>query len=338
MTPPLRLGYKASAEQFGPRELLDFAVAAETGGFDSVFVSDHFQPWRFSDGHAPFAFAWLGAVGERTSHVLLGTSVVTPTFRYNPAIVAQAFGTLGSLFPDRMILGLGSGEHLNEGALGLRWPDIRERFGRLREAVELIRRLLTEDVVTFDGEYYHTRKARIYDRPVQPVPIYVGAGGPQVAKFAGRTADGLICTSGKGMELYSEQLLPSFTDGARESGRDPEELDRMIEVKVSFDTERKRALEDTKIWAALSLSAEQKAGIDDPREMERLARTVEEVAYKRWLVSDDPDEHIEQLRPYVELGFTHLVFHSPTEAQSRFIELYCAQVLPRIRERWGPKA
>jgi coenzyme F420-dependent glucose-6-phosphate dehydrogenase len=335
VTPPLRLGYKASAEQFGPRELLDFAVAAEANGFDSVFVSDHFQPWRFSDGHAPFAFAWLGAVGERTAHVLLGTSVATPTFRYHPAIVAQAFGTLGSFFPDRMILGLGSGEHLNEGALGIQWPDNRERFARLREAVELIRRLLTEDVVTFDGEYYHSRKAKIYDRPAEPLPIYVGAGGPQVAKFAGRAADGLICTSGKGIELYSEQLLPSFFDGARESGRDANELDRMIEVKVSFDTDRKRALEDTKIWASLSLPAEQKAGIDDPREMERLARTVEDVAYKRWLVSDDPDEHIEQLRPYVELGFTHLVFHSPTAAQARFIELYGAQVLPRIRDRWG---
>lgn len=335
MKPPVRLGYKASAEQFGPRELLDFAVAAEHHGFDSVFVSDHFQPWRFSDGHAPFALTWLGAAGERTSRVLLGTSVLTPTFRYHPAIVAQAFGTLGALFPGRMILGVGSGEHLNEGALGVQWPDVRERFARLREAVQLIRKLLTEDVVTFDGEYYHTRKARIYDRPREPIPIYVGAGGPQVAKFAGRAGDGLICTSGKGMELYSEQLLPSFSDGAKESGRNPDELDRMIEVKVSFDTDRKRALEDTKIWASLSLPAEQKAGIDDPREMERLARTVEDVAYKRWLVSDSADEHIEQLRPYLDLGFTHLVFHHPGDAQGRFIELYGSQVLPRIRERWG---
>ena len=336
MKPPLRLGYKASAEQFGPRELLDFAIAAEQNGFDSVFVSDHFQPWRFSDGHAPFALAWLGAAGERTSRVLLGTSVLTPTFRYHPAIVAQAFGTLGALFPGRIILGVGSGEHLNEGALGIQWPDNRERFARLREAVQLIRRLLAEeDETTFDGEYYHTRKAKIYDRPSETVPIYVGAGGPQVAKFAGRAGDGLICTSGKGMELYSEQLLPSFSDGARESGRDSDELDRMIEVKVSFDTDRKRALEDTKIWASLSLPAEQKSGIDDPREMERLAKTVEDVAYKRWLVSDDPDEHIEQLRPYLDLGFTHLVFHSPGDAQARFLELYGAQILPRIRQRWG---
>lgn len=331
----LRLGYKASAEQFGPRELLDFAVAAETNGFDSVFVSDHFQPWRHSDGHAPFAFAWLAAVGERTHRVALGTSVATPTFRYHPAVVAQAFGTLGSLHPGRMILGVGTGEHLNEGALGIVWPDNKERFARLREAVSLIRQLWTEQLVSFDGEYYHTRNATIYDRPEKPVPIYVGAGGPQVAKYAGRAADGLICTSGKGMELYSEQLLPSFENGAKESGRDPSELDRMIEVKVSYDMDRARAMEDTKIWAALALPAETKAGIDDPREMERLAHGVEDVAHKRWLVSSDPDEHIEQLRPYIDLGFNHLVFHAPGDGQARFLELYGSQILPRIRKEWG---
>jgi len=335
LPPTLRLGYKASAEQFGPRELLDFAIEAEATGFDSVFVSDHFQPWRHSDGHAPFAFAWLAAAGERTSRVALGTSVVTPTFRYHPAIVAQAFGTLGMLLPGRMILGVGTGEHLNEGALGVQWPDNRERFARLREAVKLIRLLWTEQSVTFDGDYFHTKNATIYDRPAESVPIYIGAGGPQVAKFAGRAGDGLICTSGKGMELYSEQLLPSFSDGAKESGRDAGELDRMIEVKVSYDTDRKRAMEDTKIWAALALPAEAKAGIDDPREMERLAKTVEDVAHRRWLVASDPDEHIEQLRPYLDLGFNHLVFHSPGDGQARFLELYGAQILPRIRKRWG---
>jgi coenzyme F420-dependent glucose-6-phosphate dehydrogenase len=331
----LRLGYKASAEQFGPRELLDFAIAAEENGFESVFVSDHFQPWRHSDGHAPFAIAWLAAAGERTQRVVLGTSVATPTFRYHPAIVAQAFGTLGTLFPKRVILGVGTGEHLNEGALGIQWPDNKERFARLREAVKMIRLLWTEQSVTFDGEYYHTRNATIYDRPDKSIPIYVGAGGPQVAKYAGRAGDGLICTSGKGMELYSEQLLPSFDDGAKESGRDPSKLDRMIEVKVSFDTDHTRAMEDTKIWAALSLPAEAKAGVDDPREMERLAKGVEDIAHRRWLVSSDPDEHIEQLRPYVELGFNHLVFHSPTDDQARFLKLYGSEILPRLRKRWN---
>ncbi|MBV9707138.1 MAG: glucose-6-phosphate dehydrogenase (coenzyme-F420) [Chloroflexi bacterium] len=333
---PLKLGYKASAEQFGPRQLLDFAVEAEGLGFDSVWISDHFQPWRHTNGHAPFAFSWLAAVGERTNRVLLGTSVLTPTFRYQPAVVAQAFGTLGVLNPGRMILGVGSGESLNEVAVtGMEWPPAKERLARLREAVALIRRLWTEELVTFDGDYYHTRNATIYDRPDQPIPIYISAGGPVAAKFAGRAGDGFICTSGKGDKLYRDQLLPAVEEGAKAAGRDPATLERTIEVKVSYDTNRERALRDTRIWAALALPAEDKVAIDDPREMERKAEAVADQAHRRWLVSNDPDEHVEQIRPYIELGFTHLVFHAPGGDQSRFLQLYAEEILPRLRQRWG---
>jgi len=332
----LKLGYKASAEQFAPRPLLNFAVEAEACGFDSVWVSDHFQPWRHTNGHAPFALAWLGAVGERTQRVILGTSVLTPTFRYQPAIVAQAFGTLACLNPGRMILGVGSGEALNELPVSdIEWPSAKERLARLREAVELIRQLWTRDFVTFQGEYYRTRNATIYDRPEQPVPIYISAGGPVAAKFAGRDGDGFICTSGKGDELYRDKLIPALEEGAKAAGRDPSTIERTIEIKVSFDTDRERAMRDTRIWAALALPAEDKAGIEDPREMERKAETVADQAYRRWLVSNDPDEHLEQIRPYIELGFTHLIFHAPGDDQSRFLQLYAKEILPRIRQRWG---
>jgi coenzyme F420-dependent glucose-6-phosphate dehydrogenase len=328
----LKLGYKASAEQFGPKELLEFTVAAEANGFDSAFISDHLQPWRHTDGHAPFSLSWLAAAGARTSRIQLGTSVLTPTFRYHPGVVAHAFGTLGVLYPDRMILGIGTGEHLNEGTLGVEWPPLKERFARMREAVRLIRKLWKEDLVTFDGEYYRTRNLTIYDKPEQPVPIYVSAGGPATAKYAGRGGDGFICTSGKGMELYSESLLPAVAEGEKAGGKAEGTVERMIEVKVSFDTDRDRAMEDTKIWAALALPAEDKAGIDDPREMERKSREVEDVAHRRWLVSNDVEEHIEQIRPYLELGFTHLVFHAPGDDQLRFLKLYGDRVLPRLRD------
>jgi len=178
-THPLRLGYKASAEQFGPRQLLDLTTEAEECGFDSVWISDHFQPWRHTNGHAPFALSWLGAAAERTKRVILGTSVLTPTFRYQPAVIAQAFGTLGTLYPNRIILGVGSGESLNEVAVtASAWPPAKERLARLREAVDLIRRLWSEELVTFDGQYYRTLKATIYDKPDQPVPLYISAGGP----------------------------------------------------------------------------------------------------------------------------------------------------------------
>ncbi len=198
----LRLGYKASAEQFGPRELLEYGVLAEELGFDSVMVSDHFQPWRHHGGHAPYSLAWLAALGERTEKITIGTSVATPTFRYHPAIVAQAMATIAVLNPGRTILGVGTGESLNEvPATGMEWPKFKERFGRLREAIELMRRLWTEERVTFEGEYYKTANATIYDRPDEPVPIYIAAAGPTASRLAGRVGDGFICTSGKAPEL-----------------------------------------------------------------------------------------------------------------------------------------
>jgi coenzyme F420-dependent glucose-6-phosphate dehydrogenase len=329
----LRLGYKASAEQFAPRRLLDFAILAEQAGFDSVAVSDHFQPWRHTDGHAPFAFAWLGALGERTSRVLMGTSVLTPTFRYHPSVVAQAMATLAALSPGRVMLGVGTGESLNEVApTGLQWPDFKERYARLREAITLMRQLWREDFVSFEGEYYRTHSATVYDRPPGGIPLYVAAGGPQVARYAGRVADGMICTSGKGAELYRDQLLPALVAGAVAAGRDPEAIDRMIEVKVSFDTDLDRAREDTRIWAALALPAEDKVGVEDPREMERRAAALPiERAASRWIVSNDPEEHVARIKPYVDLGFNHLVFHHPGDDQARFIELYERQVMPLLR-------
>jgi coenzyme F420-dependent glucose-6-phosphate dehydrogenase len=333
----LKLGYKASAEQFAPTPLLDFSVLAEEVGFDSVFISDHFQPWKHTDGHAPYSMAWLGALGARTSRVVMGTSVMTPTFRYHPSIVAQSFGTLGAMFPGRVILGIGTGESLNEvPATAMVWPEFKERFARLRESVTLIRRLWSEEKVTFEGQYYRTANATIYDRPEEPVPIYVAAAGALVAKYAGRQGDGFICTSGKAWDLYTETLLPNVIEGLKASGNPEREYDRLIEMKVSFDTDRQRALEDTKHWAALALSPEEKMSVEDPSEMERLADAlpVERTA-KRWIVSTDPDEHVEKIRPYVELGFRHLVFHAPGQDQARFLKLYGEYVLPKLRRQFA---
>lgn len=333
----LKLGYKASAEQFGPRELLEFAVIAEEVGFDSVMVSDHFQPWRHQGGHAPYSLAWLAALGERTSRIAIGTSVATPTFRYHPSIMAQAVGTIAVLNPGRVIFGIGTGESLNEvPATGMAWPKFKERFGRLKESVELMRLLWTEDRVTFEGEYYRTENATIYDKPTEAVPIYVAASGPTASRFAGRVADGFICTSGKAPELYSDTLLPNVQTGLEKSGRSMDDIEKTIEMKVSFDTDIGRAMQDTSYWAALALSPEEKMGVEDPMEMEKLADALPvERAASRWIVSDDPDEHIERIAPYVELGFTHLVFHAPGPDQDRFLRLYAKEILPRLRKQFA---
>jgi coenzyme F420-dependent glucose-6-phosphate dehydrogenase len=168
----VKIGYKASAEQFDPGRLAQFAVLAEQVGLDSVMISDHFQPWRLTGGHAPNSLAWLAFVAARTERVLLGTSVMTPTFRYNPAVVAQSFATLGCLAPGRVVLGVGTGEALNESAVGAldgEWPPFKERYARLREAIRLMRALWAGDRVDFDGDYYRTRDAAIYDRPSSPL-------------------------------------------------------------------------------------------------------------------------------------------------------------------------
>ena len=334
MTRALRLGYKASAEQFAPRDLVEFAVAAEGHGFESVTTSDHFQPWRHEGGHAPISLAWMTAVGERTSSVLIGTSVMTPTFRYNPAVVAQAFATMGVLYPGRIFLGVGTGEALNEIATGWRgeWPEFKERFARLRESVDLIRALWTEDRVSFEGEYYSTVDASIYDRPDTPIPIYIAAGGPMVARYAGRAGDGFICTSGKGAALYRDELMPAVEEGAAKAGKTLVDVDRMIEIKLSYDTDPEVALENTRFWAPLALSKEQKHDITDPVEMERAADAlpIEQIA-SRWIVGSDPDAVVAEIAQYVDWGLNHLVFHAPGQDQRRFMELFERDLAPRLR-------
>ncbi len=328
----IKIGYKASAEQFDPRTLLEFGVLAENLGFRSCFVSDHFQPWRHTDGHAPFAFSWMAALGERTRAMQLGTSVVTPTFRYHPSVVAHAIATLAVLYPDRLLLGVGTGESLNEvPSTGITWPGFKEREGRLREAVQLMRRLWTEERVTHHGPYYKTENATLYDRPPSPVPIYLGAAGPKAAFMAGELGDGFICTSGKAPALYADTLVPNVQAGRKQSGREGG-YDMMMEIKLSFDTDRQAALENTRPWAALSLSPEEKTGVEDPMEMERLADALPlERCASRWIVSTDADEVVERVRPYVDLGFRHLVFHAPGPDQGRFLRLFAEAVAPRLQ-------
>ena len=329
----IELGYKASAEQFGPRELLNFGVLAEEQGFDSVVISDHFHPWQHTGGHAPFSWAWLGALGERTAHVRIGTSVVAPTFRYHPAIIAQAMATLEVMYPGRTFFGIGSGEALNETpSVGADMPGAKERRMRLREALQLMRRLWSEDYVTFDGQYFQTRNATLFDRPAGGVKAYVAASGELMAQLAGRLSDGLITTSGKATELYTDQLLPAFERGARDAGRDPAKLDRMIEMKVSF------SLEDDWKWPTSVLSGDEKTGVFDPRELESRAKHVtDDALLKRWITSADPEVHIQEIGRYVDMGFTNLVFHGPGDDQAAFIKRYGTEVLPALKKKYGSR-
>jgi coenzyme F420-dependent glucose-6-phosphate dehydrogenase len=331
----MRYGYKASAEQFGPRELLDYSRLAEELGLETIAVSDHFQPWRHKGGHSPAVLPWMGALGEATATATIGTSVLTPTMRYHPSIIAQNFATLALLNPGRVFLGVGTGEALNERpATAADWPGAKERRRMLREAIVLIRQLWSQERVTFEGDYYRTDRATIYDKPDEMVPIYVAASGPLAAKLAGRVGDGFIATSGKDPELYQE-LLGKLAEGAEAAGRDPDTIDKFMEIKVSYDHDAQAARDACAFWAPLALTPDEKSGIDDATEMEEAADKILDRAPSRFICSDDPDEVVEMIAPYVEVGFSHLVFHFPGHDQERYMRGFCSDVLPRMRDRFG---
>jgi coenzyme F420-dependent glucose-6-phosphate dehydrogenase len=331
---PLRLGYKASAEQFAPAELLRYSLLAEELGFDSVAISDHFQPFRHRGGHAPAAFPWLGALAATSRRITIGTSVCTPTFRYRPADVAQSFATLGCLAPGRVFLGVGTGESLNEvPPTGIEWPGGGERLARLKEAVALIRQLWSEDRVTFEGDFYKTVRATIYDKPDEPVPVWIAAAAPKSSHYVGEAGDGFITTSGKPRELYTDTLLPAVTAGAASAGRSIDDLELMLEVKLSYHPDIAQALRDCAFWAPLALPAELKSGVDDPVELERIADEHLDLAPSRFICTSDPDEAVERIAGYAELGFNHLVFHAPGADQEGFLRRFATDLAPRLRDK-----
>ncbi|HEX3331130.1 MAG TPA: TIGR03557 family F420-dependent LLM class oxidoreductase [Gaiellales bacterium] len=332
----LEIGYKASAEQFPAAQLLGFARLAEECGFESVAVSDHFQPFRHTGGHAPAALPWLGALAATTSRIRIGTSVSTPTMRFHPSIMAQAFATIDNLAPGRIFLGVGTGESVNEvPATAMEWPGFSERLGRLEEAVDLMRRLWTEERVSYDGRWYQTARATVYDRPAQPIPILVAAAGPRAARFAGRVGDGFITTSGKPAELYRDTLLPAVAEGIEKAGRDADAYERLLEVKVSYAADVETAIADCRYWAPLALPAEAKQGVDDPLELERLADEEHVRPESRFIVSADPDDVAERIGADVALGFRHLVIHGPGADQAGFIRRFAGDVIPRLQSAFG---
>ena len=335
----MRYGYKASAEQFGPRELLEYSVLAEQVGFDTIAVSDHFQPWRHNTGHAPNALVWLGALGQATERATMVTSVLTPTLRYHPSIVAQAFGTLAQPRPRP--------RHPRRGHRRVDERDARDDDGLAgREgAAHAARRGDQADPAALDRRARDLR-GRVLRRRARPRSTTARASrsrstwpppGPLAAKLAGRAGDGFICTSGKPFELY-EELLGKVREGAEAAGRDADAIDRMIEIKVSYDRDPERAEPNCHWWAALALTGEEKSGVEDPLEMERLADANLDRAHTRFIVTSDPEECVERIRPYVELGFTRLVFHGPGNDQRRFLEQFSEDVLPLLRERFGAAA
>jgi coenzyme F420-dependent glucose-6-phosphate dehydrogenase len=332
----LRLGYAAQHEEYQPGQLLDFAVEAERSGFDSIWTSDHFHPWAHTNAAGGFAWVWMAAAAERTKRVEIGTGVTCPTLRYNPAVVAQAFATLRTMYPDRIFLGLGAGEALNESPVGCQWPPFKERAARLEEALTIIKRLWSESFVDFKGKHYTLRKANLYTKPRTPPPIYLAAAGPTVAEMAGKMADGLVTVMWE--SRLKDVVLPALARGARAAGRDPNDIIKAVEVGVSYDEDYDKALAKARFWAGDYLPVMFKYDIFDPREIESNGSLVgdEQIAQLR-MIGTKPEDHIRCLEKYIKMGFQHIYIQSSSPDEIRTLRMYSKEVLPYIRSTYQNK-
>jgi G6PDH family F420-dependent oxidoreductase len=314
-------GYTLSSEEFGPRDLLDQAVAAEQAGFDFLTVSDHFHPWTETQGHSPLAWTTLGAVAARTDNVSVGTGVTCPLLRYHPTVVAQAAATTASLFGDgRFFLGVGTGEALNEHVTGERWPpaDIRRRM--LREAITIMRSLWTGETVDFEGEFYTVENARLFTLPDQAIPVIFAASGEQAAETAAEVADGLWSTS-----------PDAAVTGAyrRAGGAGP----IYGQITVCYDTDEQRAREIAhRVWPNACNPGQLSQDLPTWTHFESLAEliTVDDIA-GQVPCGPNTDRIKADVDAYLDAGFDQIHFHQIGPNQDAFIDLWAEQLHDKLR-------
>ncbi len=333
----LKLGWKAGPEQYQPVELLEYAIAAEKAGFEMLDVSDHFHPWS-ERGHSCFTWAWLGATAVKTKSIEIGPGVTCPILRYHPAIIAQAAATIDNLAPGRTYLAVGTGEALNEYSATGSWPDYQERRAMMVEAIGLIRELWKGGEVTFNGDYYRTRSARLYTPPLSSIPIYVSSLVPESARVAGMHGDGLITVAGDPENV--RQIVKNFEKGALDAGRNPGSMPRLVELSVAYTADRDAAIRCFReYWAGAMVPAMFSERIYTPRMSERNGMVVgDDTITRKSCISPNPDEHVKFALKYIEMGFTHLIFHCAGPSQGDFIARYGRDVLPRIRQMQAQEA
>ncbi|MBS7654058.1 MAG: TIGR03557 family F420-dependent LLM class oxidoreductase [Candidatus Bathyarchaeia archaeon] len=326
-------GFYAAQEQYDPNELLHFTIKAEKLGFDTIWTSDHFHPWAHTNAKSSFAWVWLAAAAERTKKVSLG-SVTAPLLRYHPGVVAQAFATLDFMHPGRIFLCLGTGESMNEAPLGLRWPPYKERLNRLEESIIIIRRLWKESFVDFDGKHYCLRKANLYTKPKSKIPLYVAANGSSAAYIAGKYADGLL-TSGRVFdEKFSSEIFPALVKGAKDAGRNPEGIKKIVHIITSYDEDFERAVEGCKFWNATMIPGIFEAEVYDPRDLELKAKSIgrEDIVKRRFIITSE-EEAIKKIELYLKFGVNEVEFLSTSPDQNKFIEFFGKKVFPYFRDQ-----
>jgi coenzyme F420-dependent glucose-6-phosphate dehydrogenase len=315
-------------EQFPPDELLAQAVAAERARFDGIGCSDHLQPW-WEPGESGHAWVWLGAAGEATERVPIGTGVTPPGPRYHPVLIAQAWATLEVLFPGRPYIGIGSGESLNESPLGADWPPVGKQIERMEEALELIHRLFDGERVTYSGRHFSTKEAFLHTRPQRRPPIYVSAFGPKAAGVAGRWGDGLWTLADP---ESAPDAIDAYRSAAEDAGREAGEI--LLQVGFSWAEDDDAALEGARVWKGAQPDEFYTDDWHSPKDMfEEGERQVSDDDLKdAFIISSDPEQHAERIREVEQMGATTVVLMNNSGADPRgAIGTYGEFVLPGLR-------
>jgi G6PDH family F420-dependent oxidoreductase len=322
------IGYAAMLEQFGPIEVTDLAARAERAGFRGVMAADHFQPWVPQQGSAPFVWNVLTLMGERTRGDL-GPGVTCPSFRFHPAVVAQASATLAAMYPDRHWLGLGSGEALNEHIVGSYWPEASERLTRMWEAIDIIQKLFTGKDVKHRGEFFQLETCRLWTLPASPPPIYVATAGPITAKRAGRQVDGII-TPGAPIDKVAN-LLKRFDAGAKEGGREPGSQPKILQLHLSWAPTDEEALHNAVLeWPNGGMKFA-KQDIRSPFDFEQMAKLVRaEDFVGRMVIASDLDVHRAEIQKFLDAGIDRIYLHNVGRNQAEWIDAFGRDVLPKL--------
>jgi coenzyme F420-dependent glucose-6-phosphate dehydrogenase len=323
------MGYAAMFEQFHPSDLLRYCEQAEANGFTSVMASDHFHPWTPQQGQSAFVWSWMGALGERTKQ-RFGTGVTPPGYRYHPAVIAQASATLEAMYPGRFWLGLGAGEALNEHIVAEYWPEAPTRLETLMEGIEVIQKLFSGKTVKYSGKHIRLESARLYTMPEQAPPIYVATSGPIMSERTGRLCDGIITVGAADEKI--RMLMDRFEKGAREAGKDPATMPRIIQLHVSWDETQEQAEQNAiREWPNGGMPFP-KADIRSPEDFEAMAKFVRIENFKnRVLISPDPDAHRAHIQHYIDLGFDEVYVHNVGRNQEAFLDMYGREVVPHLR-------
>jgi coenzyme F420-dependent glucose-6-phosphate dehydrogenase len=323
-----KIGYAAALEQFAPREMIDLCELAERHGFVGTMAADHFQPWVPQQGQASYVWNILSAVGQRTAGDL-GPGVACPSFRHHPAIVAQAAATLGAMYPGRTWLGLGSGEALNEHVFGGYWPEAPERIAMMFEAIELITKLFSGKDVKHAGTYFKLHSTRLWTTPEAPPPILVATAGPITAKRTGRLCDGII-TPGATTEKVAG-VLAKFAEGAREAGKDPDAMPKLLQLHLSWAPTDEEAVSNAMTeWPNGGMKFA-KQDVRSPYDFAQMAALVRPEDFDgRMVISADPDAHREEIQRFLDLGVTQIYLHNVGRNQSEWIDVFGRDVLPKL--------